>query len=136
MTRYVFDSFAILAYIRDEPGADHVGQLLGNRRNEHWMTTVNVGEVYYIARKLLGEDGDEILHDLLDTPIQFVDAGFSLAIEAAKLKSLHALSYADCFAAAAAQRYDAAVVTGDREFEKLETLVQIEWLPARLNRRS
>jgi ribonuclease VapC len=41
------------------------------------------------------------------------------------------MSYADCFAAALAQRLDAAVVTGDPEFEDIERAgeLKVEWLP-------
>ena len=39
------------------------------------------------------------------------------------------MSYADCFAAALAQRESAAVVTGDPDFRQVEQLVAIDWLP-------
>jgi uncharacterized protein len=47
---------------------------------------------------------------------------------AAELKARHALSYAECFAAATAIKHEAAVVTGDPEFKKVEDLVAIEWI--------
>jgi predicted nucleic acid-binding protein len=66
-------------------------------------------------------------------PFRFIEANRDLTMEAAKLKAQYALSYADCFAAVLAQRVDAAVVTGDEEFEQLERagVVDIEWLPAK-----
>ncbi|MDW7761692.1 MAG: PIN domain-containing protein [Acidobacteriota bacterium] len=48
--------------------------------------------------------------------------------EAARLKAVHALFFADCFAAATAIRERATLVTGDREFEKLGRAVIIDWL--------
>jgi len=49
-------------------------------------------------------------------------------IEAAKLKSIRRLSYADSFAAALASRQDAVLVTGDPELHEMRDLLKIEWL--------
>lgn len=53
---------------------------------------------------------------------------FDDVLEAARIKALHPLSYADAFAVATAARFGATVVTGDREFEAVEGIVPIEWL--------
>jgi predicted nucleic acid-binding protein len=130
VSRYVFDSYALLAYYQDEPGAERVEQLDFDRAHEHAITTINLGEIYYITAKrtdLL--NAEEILQDVLRLPLRIITPGFALTIEAARIKGNHALSYADCFAAVVAQEFGAAVVTGDREFERIEDLVDIEWLP-------
>jgi ribonuclease VapC len=44
------------------------------------------------------------------------------------IRAVHSISYADCFAAATALRYEATILTGDPEFKKIESLVSIEWL--------
>jgi predicted nucleic acid-binding protein len=52
---------------------------------------------------------------------------------AARFEQLRfAMSYADCFAAALAVRFSAAVVTGDKEFLPLQDkgLISLEWLGA------
>jgi len=38
------------------------------------------------------------------------------------------MSYADAFAVATARRENAAIVTGDPQFAKVEHLVHIDWL--------
>jgi hypothetical protein len=38
--------------------------------------------------------------------------------KASEIESEYAISYADCFATTASLRYEAAVLTGDREFKK------------------
>jgi len=38
------------------------------------------------------------------------------------------MSYADCFAVATALRFNAAILTGDPEFKKIEKTVSVEWL--------
>jgi ribonuclease VapC len=124
-----------MAYLQGEPGADAVEHLLSSRRQEHWMSVVNVGEVYYSVAKSSGmPTANEVFKDVLALPLQMVDAGFSSAMEASRLKAEHALSYADCFAAALTHRYSAKLVTGDREFESIQHLIEIEWLPSRPRR--
>ncbi|MBP9665121.1 MAG: PIN domain-containing protein [Pyrinomonadaceae bacterium] len=47
---------------------------------------------------------------------------------AAGYKAGGGISYADCFAAALAKQTNATLITGDREFKKLESEITIEWL--------
>ncbi|MBI5283808.1 MAG: type II toxin-antitoxin system VapC family toxin [Chloroflexi bacterium] len=131
MSRYVLDSFALLAYYRDEFGAARVRQLLANREHNHWMSVINLGEVYYRLNRLQrGLKPDDFSHQAMRLPIQVVDANRGLTLAAAHIKAGHAMAYADCFAAALAMQFDAIVVTGDPEFEQLENegLITVEWL--------
>ena len=140
MNRYVLDSYALIALQLDEPGADQVWQLLSDNQNEHWMTEVNLGEVFYkLVRERDRDLADEVIEETIALPIRFVDADRALVMEAALIKATYPLSYADCFAAALARRIRARVLTGDEEFEMLEQvgLIKVEWLPTkRRTRRS
>lgn len=55
----MFDSFALLAYFDNEPGAEMVEQLLrqaqGQTATLH-LSLVNLGEVYYIIQRERGRD--------------------------------------------------------------------------------
>jgi predicted nucleic acid-binding protein len=73
------------------------------------------------ARLLLGR--------IEEYAIKIRDADRSLAFAAALVKGANALSLADCFVVALAQRLGASIVTGDPEFHQVEQLVAIEWLP-------
>ncbi len=56
---YVLDSFALLAYFGNEPGAETVEQLLGQAQNQTvtlHLSLVNLGEVYYITQRERGRD--------------------------------------------------------------------------------
>lgn len=135
MSRYVLDSFAILAYYWDERGASRVQQILEDVAHERWMTVINLGEVYYKTAKRAGsvaaeEAADGILRRILRLPIELIEADTDLTLAAARIKARYALAYADCFAAALARQRGAAVVTGDLEFGQLEHdgIVEIEWL--------
>ena len=48
--------------------------------------------------------------------------------EAAEIKARFSISYADCFAAATALRFEASILTGDPKFKKLGDLVKVVWL--------
>jgi ribonuclease VapC len=138
VTRYVFDSYALLAVYRDEPGCSHVDRLIENPVHERWMTAVNLGEVYYgIAKREGIQLAEESLDWLLTLPIELVEPTLTLSLDAARLKGQYALSYADCFAAALAMRLGASVVTGDPEFEQLERarIIDVEWLTRKPKRR-
>jgi predicted nucleic acid-binding protein len=57
-----------------------------------------------------------------------VDVDRSITNEAAIIKGKFKIAYADCFAAALAHRLNAEVLTGDKEFRKLEEKIKIKWI--------
>ncbi len=137
MSRYVLDSFAVLAWYRREESALHVQQLIDSQQHQRWMTMVNLGEVYYrVAREAGMRAAFEALEEVERLPVVFVGADRTLTLMAASIKARFPLAYADCFAAAAARQHNAAVVTGDPEFEQLERegIVTVDWLLPRSRR--
>lgn len=129
--RYVFDSFALLAYLEEEAGAAEVEALLDGCKedDEGWLSIVNFGEVLYITER---EQGLHAAHRVVATidqlPLQIAEADRARTFAAAHVKAHRAVSYADAFAVALAQEIDGKVVTGDPEFTKVENLVPIRWL--------
>ena len=135
MKKYVMDSFAMIAFFEDEPGADRVELILKslmNREAKAYMSVINWGEIYYNTLREQGlEVAEKVIRQLKQYPIELIDADQRLTYEAAKLKGRHKIAYADCFAAALSHRLNAAVVTGDPEFKKLEGEYSIQWLKAK-----
>jgi ribonuclease VapC len=134
MSRWVIDSYALLVYYQNEEGAERVEQLLAGRAHEHWMSVVNLGEVYYkLLRATPQLTMSEFLSDVSALPIEFVEADRSMALAAGRIKAHWPMAYADCFAAALAQQLDAVVITGDQEFRRLDEagIISVEWLPRR-----
>jgi predicted nucleic acid-binding protein len=128
----VLDSFALIAYFRDEPGAEMMEDLLvsaGKKDNPLLMTDVNYAEVKYSVVKKDGAkawgDAAKVLHGL---PIDFHSTTRSLADTAADFKARFKMSLADAFAAALAKERKAELVTGDPEFKPLEREIKIQWL--------
>ena len=124
MKNIVFDSYALIALFRQEPGYELVRELLvkiAADEREGYITTINIGEVYYMTcRKSNQKNAEAALDALLKFPLQMIDADLKLSLEAAKLKAKYALSYADAFAAALTIVKKATLITGDDEFESLK----------------
>ena len=129
---FVLDTWAVIAYLEDEPSAQQIAELIASAHEEEvpiYMTVVNAGEVWYnIAREISEEDANSSIKELRDLRIQFVDADWQLTQEAARFKSQHKMSYADCYAAALAKVNKAYLVTGDKEFAPLSEQVKIQWV--------
>ena len=128
----VLDSFALIAYFRDEPGAEAVEDLMvtaGRKDSPLHMTDVNCAEVKYSIVKKDGaamwREAAKILQGL---PIDFHSTTRALADTAADFKVRFKMSLADAFAAALAKEKKAELVTGDREFKPLEKEIKIDWL--------
>ena len=133
--RIVLDTFAVLAFLEGEPRGLRVADILSSE--EPWMTLVNVGEVTYIVELGRGKAAaDVVFADLLAnerpdgvTPIQILPIDQRLVRRAASLKAAGGLSYADCFAGAAAAILECPVLTGDPEFAAAERAgITVNWL--------
>ena len=130
--RRLLDSWAILAFLNDEDGAAEVAEHLRTAIETEaplLVNEINVGEVYYIVARHRSIDAAERVLDHLETlPLELVPNAFDDVLDAARIKAVHPLSYADAFVVATAVRFGATVVTGDREFEAVSELVPVEWL--------
>ncbi len=132
MKRYVLDSYAMIAYFEDEPGADRVALVLKQLmkgKAKGFMSVVNWGEVYYNTMREQGiSEAEKVILQLDKFPIQIVDVNKELAYEAAELKGEFRIAYADCFAVALSVKLGAAIVTGDPDFKKLQERISIQWI--------
>lgn len=132
MKRYVLDSYAMIAFFEDEPGAQAVASLLREllaNRAKGYMSVVNWGEMYYSVMRDQGlVEAEKILSQFEKYPIELVDADQALTHEAAKLKGSYRIAYADCFAAALSIKLKAILVTGDPELRQLEEKISIQWI--------
>lgn len=135
MKRYVLDSYAMIAYFEDEPGADGVALVLKqliNGKAKGYMSVVNWGEVYYNTMREQGiSEAEKVILQLDKFPIHIVDVNRELTYEAAKLKGEFRIAYADCFAVALSVKLGATIVTGDPDFKKLQRRVSIQWINGR-----
>ncbi len=131
--RYVLDAWALLALMqREEPAATRVRQLLDTAPDtgpERFISIINLGEVIYRVGKVKGEtEAWKTLELLRRLPVTILPADEKAVFAAVRLKMRRAISYADAFAAAAAESLGATLVTGDPELAQLTDDIQIEML--------
>lgn len=132
MSLYVLDTFAVMSYLRREPGHEKVRNVilenLSGASASH-MSVINLGELYYMQSRKSGAATAE-------SSVKFVGrAGISIepattdrVMAAARLKARISMSYADAFAASLAGELGAILVTGDPEYKPLESSIDIFWI--------
>lgn len=110
----VLDSWAVIQYLEDSgPAAGDIATLLDTNRPV--MSWINLGEVFYVIRRVAGEQAAmSTIRDLRDA-VSAETPGASRIVEAARLKADHPMAYADAFAAATAMAHGATLWTGDPE---------------------
>ena len=132
MNSILFDSFALLRFFYQEPGAEKVRELLKEAmQNEspRLISAINVGEIIYIVQRRSGEKTKlQMLVKLKSLGFTILPCPNELIFKAAEMKARFAMSYADAFAVASAIEHNATVVTGDPEFRQVEHLVKVLWV--------
>ncbi len=130
--RFVFDGYALLALVEDEPGAREVAALVADEQAELYLNVVNLGEVYYIIARWQGEAAaEEVVRAVMEEDsFRLVEATWPRVKEAARIKAKGGLSYADAFVLALAVEMGAPVVTGDPEIRAAagELGVEVVWV--------
>jgi PIN domain nuclease of toxin-antitoxin system len=119
----VLDASAVIAFLRDEPGADAVEHYFGPENHSLYTHALNLCEVYYdFLRAAGGPSVEGAVQDILLLGVRErndMDANFWRAV--GKLKAAHRrVSIADCCALALAGSLGAVLLTADRhELEPL-----------------
>jgi len=119
----VLDASAMIAFLRDEPGAQVVSEALINPDFQCHAHALNLCEVFYDFHRAAGRG--EALEAIADLERLGVAQDSTLTPsawqQAGTLKAIHRrVSLADCFAIALAQRLGATLMTADHhEFDAL-----------------
>ena len=128
----ILDAHGLLVFLEKEIGFEKIESFFVTaveRDNYLLMTTVNLGEVYYIVLRECGiEKAMEIEKIVKTLPIEIIDVDWFIAKEAARFKATKKMSYADCFAAALAKINKGEIITGDKEFKTIENEVKVIWV--------
>ncbi|RPI55585.1 MAG: type II toxin-antitoxin system VapC family toxin [Deltaproteobacteria bacterium] len=131
MDTIVLDACAIIAFLRNENGADKIESLLLNERcTAH---AINLCEVYKdcLFRGESVKIADQLLNDLYSIGIiSCEDMDEEFWKHTAKLKAkIRQISYADCFALALSIRAGGTLYTSDHhEFDKISDKYSIEFI--------
>jgi predicted nucleic acid-binding protein len=110
---FVFDSWALLAYLGGEPTAGRI--------QSAWLeegaaiSSINLGEVLYIRIRQDGEESAAATVDQVRGLLEVIDPDWPLFSVAGSIKAGGGLSYTDAFCIATALRAEAPLWTGDPE---------------------
>ena len=111
------DSWAVMAWLLgEEPAAERVNEAIQARPVMSW---VNAGEVYYTMHRRHGPEHAERVLEHLRLSVHLDEATPARIVEAATIKAVHPMSYADAFACATANAYGAPLLTGEDEILKV-----------------
>lgn len=128
----LLDSYAVLAWIQDEPGAQLVENLLyqaQENKEQVLISIINLGEIYYRCARVQDLSfARDILEKVKLLPVKIYPCPDDLVLEASEIKAQFPIAYADAFAVATALREKARIVTGDPDFKQVKHLVEVEWL--------
>ena len=135
--QYVLDAWALLAMLQgEEPAATRVGQLLRASEQQEatlLLSMINLGEVYYrTGRRIDRAAAADALKEIRRLSLIIVPVSDDLVFAAADFKMEYAISYADAFAVALADRTGATLVSGDPELDLLGDRIKIERLHRRV----
>lgn len=138
MEHYCLDTYAILAFIGGEAGAEVVEKALveaWESRAEVYMSTVSLGELYNVISMERGfEVANRKYAELKMTSIIFEAPDEETALQAGRFKTKYSraetpFALADAFCLATAHRHQAKIVTGDPEFSPI-TECEVIWVMA------
>ncbi len=124
MKDYVLDANAVLRYfgVGKAEGAEKIRglfKLSEQGQARLLMSVINLGEVFYIALKYVGEQTAREYVKALQHAVTMVDIDQVSVMEAASMKHQYKIGYADSFAAVLALKTKATLVSADPAFEKL-----------------
>lgn len=133
MKNAVLDSFAVLAFLRNEAGADIVKDYFAKslqKKKRLFICSVNWAEIGYTVIRRRGLSAWKLAQaHLQDFPIDIVETDPVITEQAAEFKAANKMSLADAYAAALTKVKRAELVTGDPEFQPLKnSLKEIVWL--------
>ena len=106
------DTWAVIGWSREEECAAAVSRCLVDGAVMSW---ISVGEVEYITSRKSGAERAAQLVESISRNVVLDLATPERVREAAALKAVHRMSYADCFAVATAVAHRLPLLTGDPE---------------------
>ena len=136
MSRYVLDACALLALLRNEPGADKLAAAINaanNKEADIIMHKANLLEVYYDLYRSLGkEKSDLILFEIKKRPIEINEViTDEIFTEAGRLKASYRISFADSLLLAQTIASGGELLTADHhEFDAVEKneKIRFRWI--------
>jgi len=133
----VLDACALIAYIKDEEGADIVADVIDDAeagRVVLLINRINLLEIYYDLYRSKGEAyARNIMHNIMAFDIRLVEFTEEIFFEAGRFKASYKMSLADSIAIATAEIKGGELLTADHhEFDPIEAAgtenIRFHWI--------
>ncbi len=134
MNHFILDACGLIAFLRNEAGAEIIKEILLNQKKESdiiIMHLVNFSEVYYDTLRTSGKmDADYLFQFVPSLGVHFSSEFSNDFIQKlGKFKVEFKISLADSFALALAESTNGTLLTSDHhEFEKITESVKIMFI--------
>ena len=133
MNRYVFDTSALVSFIENESGADHIAELLElaiAHQVEIFVSVISLVELYYISVRSQNKEIAESRQNLIEQwPIVIEGIDGTYIRSAGHIKARSPMSIADCLIASLAMLKNAILVHKDPESEQIKNSIEQIALP-------
>jgi uncharacterized protein len=128
----ILDTYSLLVFLEKDSGFEKIKSLLveaAQTGETLLLSSISFGEMCNIVSRECGQEKANEIENIIKTlPVEIIDISIPLAKEAFRIKETYKLSYPNCFTAALAKRQGGELITGDKEFKKIEREIQIEWI--------
>ncbi len=136
MFTYVIDACSLIAYLREEAGAERVHELFEDALSGNiniYLHRVTMAEALYDSLRTNKSNTPKQITAIFHTlPVRMADTlSDEFLLMVAFYKVWHKVSFADCFVLALAKLHNAKVITADHhEFDAIEQAgeVEFEWI--------
>ncbi len=116
--KLVVDSWAWLALTEDEKTSKKVLDLIENKENEIFTTTLSAFEVIYRLEEKLSNRGKALeFFESMKLKSKIIEIDENLAIIASEVRKKEKLAAMDSFVYATAIKLNAHILTGDNDFK-------------------
>ncbi|HLD76307.1 MAG TPA: type II toxin-antitoxin system VapC family toxin [Candidatus Norongarragalinales archaeon] len=123
----VIDSSGWIEYARNGPRAESFTKWISKANDSNYLTPASI--LFEVDRKLRKENMERPADDIVAFIIQntmIIPLDSWLALEASEVSREENLAFADSIVRAVAKRYNAVIVTADRDFKGLDNVELIE----------
>ena len=123
---YIFDACTLLAFYKDEKGAEKIETLLDEAvsgQSKIYMHAINLIEIHYFFLRVLGlAKANIILDEIYKLPISIIETIDTMIFsETSRLKAQYAIPLGDSIGLATAIKMNGTFVTADHsDFETIE----------------
>ena len=128
----LLDAYGLLLFLKKEGPYQVIKTLFRNAQDEDKPVLINdmsIGEIFHITARAHSVEKAEAFLPLLEVlPIEIVTNDLEDIIRAARIKAQYSIGFVNSLVVSTVEKENAVLLTGDPEFQKVEGVIDIQWL--------